>query len=81
MTATVNGFNLEVTDADGLPRVRVSIAGGRTVIDTDAVSIDGLGRLSEVFERAERMAYRIAEDRTWREELAWRESRAKRVTA
>jgi hypothetical protein len=58
MTATVNGFNLEVTDADGLPHVRVSLANGTVIVDTDQVSVCGLERLSEVFAVAAKMAYK-----------------------
>ena len=60
MTANINGFNLEVTNVDGLPRVRVSLANGTVVVDTDQVSIEGLGRLSGVFATAEMFASRCA---------------------
>jgi hypothetical protein len=60
MITHVNGFKLEVTRADGLPRVRVSL-GDTVIADTDAVSLIGLGKLPLVFETAASLAFKQAE--------------------
>ena len=59
MKANINGFNLEVVDDNGLPRVRVSLADGTVVIDTNQVSVSGLGRLSAVMATAEIFALKL----------------------
>jgi hypothetical protein len=53
----VEGFELEVTLKDGVPRVRVSFANGEPALETDALSIQGMERMGAVFARAARMAY------------------------
>ena len=57
MVKHVNGFKLEVEIADGLPHVRVSLEDGTVVVDTDKVSVIGLGKLPAVFEAAASMAF------------------------
>ena len=52
MKAVVEGFNLEVTVKDFQPQIRVALADGQEVVNTNAVSATGLARLSKVFEVA-----------------------------
>jgi hypothetical protein len=52
MVTYVNEFKLEVTTTALIPHVRVSLKNGTVVVDTKAVSVTGLERLSEVFEEA-----------------------------
>ena len=53
----VQGFQLEVTLNENVPRVRVCFADGTPVIDTDALSIQGMEHMGAVFERAAKMAH------------------------
>ena len=61
MVTNVEGFKLEVTSADSVPHVRVSLKSGAVVVDTDKVSVTGLQRLSAVFEAAAGIAARQLE--------------------
>jgi len=61
MTTQVNGFRLEVTRADGLPHIRVSLQDGTVVMDTDQVSVIGLQKLPAVFEAAAAISLRQLE--------------------
>jgi len=59
----VNGFNLEVTMPKfqlevPAPRVRISFGDGTVVVDTDALSIEGMRNMSAVFEAAASIAFR-----------------------
>jgi hypothetical protein len=57
----VEGFEVEVTLNANVPRVRVSLADGTPVVETDALSIQGMERMGAVFDRAAKMAYRELE--------------------
>jgi hypothetical protein len=63
MVTYMNGFKLEVTIANELPNVRISLRDGTVVVDTDRVSVVGLQNLSEVFETASSMALQQLEHR------------------
>jgi hypothetical protein len=78
MIKHINGFNLEVTEREGLPHVRVSLS-GKVVVDTDAVSIEGLRRLAAVFEAAADMAFRELERYYAREHEAILREKSKRA--
>lgn len=67
MTNAVQGFNVTVTVADAKPHVQVSLANGKSVVDTDALSIQGMERMGDVFACAARMAYDEL-DRYWQAE-------------
>jgi hypothetical protein len=59
MLNRVQGFFVEVTVTDAIPRVRVSFTDNpdSPFIDTTVLSIQGMERMSAVFARAARMAY------------------------
>lgn len=55
MSEKVNGFDLDVTIANGSPRVRVRM-GEHLILDTDALSCVGLQKLAGALERASKIA-------------------------
>jgi hypothetical protein len=55
---TINGFQLEVSTNDRRSRVRVSLQDGKVVVDTDLLSVKGLGNLADVFTTAAKIAAR-----------------------
>ena len=48
MVTHVNGFKLEVTTAEPISHVRISMKDGTVIVDTDKLSVGGLERLTEV---------------------------------
>jgi hypothetical protein len=56
MTRDVSGFKLEVTYADLVSHVRISMADGTVIVDTERLSVSGLERLTKVVETAASIA-------------------------
>ena len=56
MIRQVNGFTLEVTTADLVSHVRISMQDGTIIVDTDRLSVCGLERLTEVVGKAATIA-------------------------
>lgn len=67
--AHVNGFELDVVVADGIPHVRVSMK-GEVVVDTNRLSITGLRNMAAVFETAANIAYQELDHYYYRRNLA-----------
>lgn len=61
MVSRVNGFKLEVTAEDGGPVVRIGFSEGEPFLVMDRVSLTGLQKMPEVFERAAKLAFREME--------------------
>lgn len=73
---TVNGFDVEVTVQDALPRVRVSAPWSeKAIFDSDALSITGLEQIADVFKAASRMAYQELDAYYYRQQIRMREER------
>lgn len=52
----VNGFRVEVEVTDAIPHLRIRMASGQLIVDTDALSVEGMDNLALVLTRAARMA-------------------------
>jgi hypothetical protein len=65
MTRDINGFKLEVTYADLVSHVRISMKDGTVLLDTDKLSVNGLERLTEVVGTAASIALKNLPG-TWR---------------
>ena len=55
MSEKVNGFELDVTVANGVARVRVCL-GEQSILETDALSCTGMEKLAGVLQRAAKIA-------------------------
>ncbi len=56
MTRDMNGFKLEVTYADLISPVRITMKDGTVIVDTDRLSVSGLEGLAKVVETAAAIA-------------------------
>lgn len=56
MTRDVSGFKLEVTYADLVSHVRITMKDGTVIVDTDRLSVSGLEGLAKVVETAASIA-------------------------
>jgi hypothetical protein len=56
MTRDMNGFKLEVTYADLISHVRITMKDGTVIVDTDRLSVSGLEGLAKVVETAASIA-------------------------
>ena len=56
MTRDMNGFKLEVTYADLVSHVRITMEDGTVIVDTDRLSVSGLEGLAKVVETAASIA-------------------------
>lgn len=56
MTRDMNGFKLEVTYADLVSHVRITMKDGTVIVDTDRLSVSGLEGLTKVVETAAAIA-------------------------
>jgi deoxyhypusine synthase len=77
MTTEVNGFTLEVTLKDGTPTVRIKHRNGNLVLETSALSIEGMRRIGDVFTRAAAITYEQLDHYYYQQQLDLREERTK----
>lgn len=75
MQEKVNGLDLNVTAAEGAAHVRVCM-GEQLVLDTDALSVQGLHNLSETLKRAAKLAEEELGLYWWRQQEQIRRERA-----
>lgn len=59
-----NGFELEVWENKGIPNIRIRLADGTPVVETNRLSITGMRNIGKVFETAADLAYDEL-DRYW----------------
>ena len=52
----VSGFRVEVEVTDAIPHLQIRMASGQVVVDTDALSIEGMNNLALALTRAARIA-------------------------